>query len=64
VTDSRQDRGSVTDSEDGDCDDEVVRRANTPPFLTGEEAQDEIGLSDGKKTFINTVLKAAEMCVL
>jgi hypothetical protein len=35
-----------------------------PPFLLGEEVQDEIRLSDGKKIFINDVLETAEWYVL
>jgi hypothetical protein len=35
-----------------------------PPFLLGEEAQDDIDLSDGKKIFINDVLETAEWYVL
>jgi hypothetical protein len=34
-----------------------------PPFLVGEEDFDEIGLNDGKKIFIDDVLKTADWCV-
>jgi len=34
-----------------------------PPFLTGEEDFDEIGLNDGNKIFIDDVLETAEQCV-
>jgi hypothetical protein len=38
-------------------------KADTPPFLIGEEASNEVGLSDGKKIFIDDVLETAEWCV-
>ncbi len=34
-----------------------------PPFLTGEEDSNEIGLNDGKKVFIDDVLETAGWCV-
>ncbi len=34
-----------------------------PPFLTGEEDSDEIGLNDGNNIFIDDVLETAEQCV-
>jgi hypothetical protein len=40
--------------------DEYIR----PPFLLGEEVQDEIRFSDGKKIFINDVLETAEWYVV
>jgi hypothetical protein len=36
----------------------------TPPFLIGEEKDDEAGLSDGKCIFVDDVLENAERCVL
>jgi hypothetical protein len=39
-------------------------KVDTAPFLIGEEALDEVRLSDGKKIFINDVLETAEWCVL
>jgi hypothetical protein len=38
--------------------------APKPPFLIGEEKEDEVGLSDGKSIFIDDVLENAERCVL
>ena len=38
--------------------------APKPPFLIGEEKEDEVGLSDGKSIFIDDVLENAEWCVL
>jgi len=51
-------------SEDGD-DGSVSEDENapTPPFLIGEEKEDEAGLSDGKSIFINDVLENAERAV-
>lgn len=41
-----------------------VEKVYTPPFLIGEEVRDEIGLSDGKKIFIDDVLETAKWYVL
>ena len=38
--------------------------APKPPFLIGEEKEDEVGLSEGKSIFIDDVLENAEWCVL
>jgi hypothetical protein len=38
-------------------------KADIPLFLIGEEVLDEVGLSDGKKIFIDDVLETVEWCV-
>lgn len=55
--DHTPDRGAA------DIDPTGCEKADTPPFLIGEEVSNEVGLSDGKKIFIDDVLETAEWCV-
>jgi hypothetical protein len=51
-------------SEDGhDSSPSEDENAPKPPFLIGEEKEDEVGLSDGNSIFIDDVLEEAERCV-
>jgi len=42
---------------------QAMEKHARPPFLTGEEDSNEIGLNDGKKVFIDDVLETAGWCV-
>ena len=53
----RDDHGATIGSTEGE-------KVDIPPFLIGEEVSDEVGLSDGKKIFIDDVLETAEWYVL
>jgi len=56
--------GESEDGHDSSLSEDAGGNAPTPPFLIGEEKEDEAGLSDGKSIFINDVLENAERCVL
>jgi len=66
-----EDEESVDSPQSLPCDDQSAaeinptegEKADTPPFLIGEEVSDEVGLSDGKKIFIDDVLETVEWCV-
>jgi len=52
------------DGHDSDHSEDGNASTPTPPFLIGEEKDDEAGLSDGKSIFVDDVLENAERCVL